>query len=125
MGESAFRNCALEIRTARCYTRALMQRSFVYLPTAIQDHGACNASIMPTSRIASNAIYSSFTFKPDRKKRCQGGQKKGVLLLLTSWSRALLQKLTDSQLVNKFPAFYVINYTGPREILLEFVILVF
>ena len=29
-----------------------------------------------------------------------------VTYLLTPWSRVILEKLTDSQLVKKFPAFY-------------------
>jgi len=76
--------------TARCQSRALMQRSFVYLTMAIQDYGACNSSILPTSRIASKALSGSFTFKPGPTKRCHGGQQKCVLLLLNPRSRALL-----------------------------------
>jgi len=31
---------------------------------------------------------------------------KGLIHTLTTWSRVLLEKLTGSQLVKKFPAFY-------------------
>jgi len=37
------------------------------------------------------------------------------LLLLTPWSRVLLEKLTGSQLVKKFPAFY-----GTRKFITAF-----
>ena len=39
-----------------------------------------------------------------------------IIIILTPWSRVLLEKLTGSQLVKKFPAFY-----GTRRFITPFV----
>jgi hypothetical protein len=48
----------------------------------------------------------------------------GLGYLLTAWSRVLLEKLTDLQLVKKFPAFYgtrrfITTFTSARHLSLS------
>jgi hypothetical protein len=92
---------ALEIEIAHCCSRSLLQCSFVYVPTAIQEYSAWNLSIRPTSRIASNATSCAAAFKPGPTRRGQGRQRK--VYLLTPWFTILLEKPTGSQLVKKIP----------------------
>ena len=64
-------------------------------------------------------MYLKITILPDRQRT----------ELLTSWSRVLLEKLTESQLVKKFPAFYgtrrfVTAFTSARHLSISWAILI-